>query len=103
MCDDLCANVFSFSLFLFSDLLSSILRDCKGIESLHVTSVWWRPLVGHVIGKKLVCPILTRQDVLLAELQLPDALRDAPLELEPHLDEPQDLEDEGLPMQGSGG
>lgn len=99
----ICMLMCSPSIFLFSDLFSSILRGCSGIESLHVMSVWWRPLVGRVIGKKLVHPILTRQDVHLADLQLPDALQDAPLELQPHLDEHQDLEDEGLLRQAYGG
>lgn len=70
---------------------------------MHVRNVWWRPRVRHVTGKKLVHPLLTPQDVHPAELRLPDALLDAPPELQPHLDVPQALGDGGLLRQAYGG
>ncbi len=79
-------------LICFPLFFSPLLRSCKGPESLHMKTVWCRPQVGHVMGKKLVRQPLALRDVHLAELQRPDA---PPGQL-PLPAAPQALEDEGL-------
>lgn len=69
------------------------IRGCREPESFHVRSVWLRPRVRHVTGKKLVRQLLVHRNARLAEMQH----LDAPPKQLPHPGVPQVLEGEGLP------